>query len=1025
MRFNSKELTHIVEQGVVDKEGILSMKYKPEGRIFKKEETYITRHCKLKGNLLFYYKNKESKNNRKSSSAPYLRTEPLGVLVLERCTIELDDEIDNAFIIVFEGDEPTYHFATRTEAERDEWIQALHLSSYECLKMQLQSLREQIQAKTGRDPVSQPPPTETGMAFETQSGNANTNDEPAMEICLACEDLPNDSSANPPNPFIVIYTINPPQQQTWVQHSHTEVVEKTNSPQFLKTIGFGDSTGIDTNTRIKLTVYHVKERMTGTMSQMGQVIFTVQDVLTSHQMELSLPLQGPDPVDCGTVKVMAWVNDTNISVPNGPADDCKNDKLKKSPCRRRSKRVDTLRPLYRGIITRTFRFDTSDGRVKLLVHEYMAEAKLAFDIPLQLIKLWIDEEKSMIDQIKNLGQMSTRCQHACQEATEHCTSIVMLYEQHYHLISSFKGPSFKPSIKKGDKDLEFAPLNLHLQRMTVINELNDTTSWYDIVTVGAFTAYAQKYKHGGLMKLLQHQKEFYSADGTLSKNTKLDKACQLINSIYKLNVKVNNDCQRLCDIASNGLFSEMKSIAEHITEHVKELVNVCDNKLLQGSEELYNAVREEVLYQKTLEMSKNELTESFTDLDMESSTENLSGTNFKKNPSMEPWELSRVNTEAACVCLTSLVESLESVDRTKWLNSISQDVAKLKNFVAVLHNKAVSFMTFLNIMENKGHSKLNYTIKYRRDVCFSHAVTALVTGFMTKLTTHTTDTHFLNQLCQVGMLVQFEGLLSCHSDENGMIEDMIVAVDDLSQVVFKVKVEEHIDEGPVLSLHGKLKYGSNPDFQRHGLIVTVPVKAELFERLPDPLQKGKHINITPVFFNIGINEQATVAERFGDTSLQEKLNFDNYGILYRYIEKYQSKIGDPDDGKTGLGTVGDLMKRLQYQVMAKKSKNTEVLKLASELTRKLQGIRFTSCKSAKDRTAMSITLEQVYILQQEHDLASHVFTQALDCFRSEGVRRENTLKNIGCRKYAFNSFQLLYVPKLYRPPNGTYGNVQG
>lgn len=27
------------------------------------------------------------------------RTEPLGVLVLERCTIELDDEIDNAFII--------------------------------------------------------------------------------------------------------------------------------------------------------------------------------------------------------------------------------------------------------------------------------------------------------------------------------------------------------------------------------------------------------------------------------------------------------------------------------------------------------------------------------------------------------------------------------------------------------------------------------------------------------------------------------------------------------------------------------------------------------------------------------------------------------------------------------------------------------------------------------------------------------------------------------------------------------------
>lgn len=64
-------------------------------------------------------------------------------------------------------------------------------------------------------------------------------------------------------------------------------------------------------------------------------------------------------------------------------------------------------------------------------------------------------------------------------------------------------------------------------------------------------------------------------------------------------------------------------------------------------------------------------------------------------------ELSRVNTEAACVCLTSLIESLESVDKTKWLESISQDVAKLKNFVAVLQNKAVSFMTFLNIMVSR------------------------------------------------------------------------------------------------------------------------------------------------------------------------------------------------------------------------------------------------------------------------------------------------------------------------------------
>ena len=62
------------------------------------------------------------------------------------------------------------------------------------------------------------------------------------------------------------------------------------------------------------------------------------------------------------------------------------------------------------------------------------------------------------------------------------------------------GRFFKPSSRKGDRMLEFAPVNLHLQRMWVQNDTLRKSGFYDIVTVGAFTAHSHKSKNGGLIK---------------------------------------------------------------------------------------------------------------------------------------------------------------------------------------------------------------------------------------------------------------------------------------------------------------------------------------------------------------------------------------------------------------------------------------------------------------------------------------------------------------------------------------------
>ena len=76
-----------------------------------------------------------------------------------------------------------------------------------------------------------------------------------------------------------------------------------------------------------------------------------------------------------------------------------------------------------------------------------------------------------------------------------------------------------------------------------------------------------------------------------------------------------------------------------------------------------------------------------------------------------------------------------------------------------------------------------------------------------------------------------------------------------------------------------------------------------------------------------------------------------------------------------------MIENLRTTVHTKQSKNVQILHLSARVCRKVKGLRFTSCKSAKDRTGMSVTLEQANILVSEYDLVEHEFQSAIDCMR--------------------------------------------
>ncbi|XP_039747154.1 sesquipedalian-1 [Pararge aegeria] len=127
MKINEKNLCAFASSATpVDREGWLDMR----GEVGK---SYQRRWFTLKGNLLFYLDKKGDK-------------EPVGVIILEGCTIELTEEESYSFKIVFhcEGGR-TYYLCTNSQASMEAWMKALACASYDYMKLMVAELQRQLE----------------------------------------------------------------------------------------------------------------------------------------------------------------------------------------------------------------------------------------------------------------------------------------------------------------------------------------------------------------------------------------------------------------------------------------------------------------------------------------------------------------------------------------------------------------------------------------------------------------------------------------------------------------------------------------------------------------------------------------------------------------------------------------------------------------------------------------------------------------------------------------------------------------
>ncbi|XP_064405086.1 inositol polyphosphate-4-phosphatase type I A-like [Halichondria panicea] len=988
MKFNQQELALFASsrQGKADKEGVLWLR-EIDGTKVKKKQGYAQRWFTLSGNMLFY-----SKSDLSDSGV-------VGVIILERCRVEPDNESGNrnSFKLAFDESEFGYLFTANSARDQDEWTTALNSSSYEYLRVLFSDLRGQLLHLTGKDPLVEDHPyfNEPIKNISPIPASAPAYEgEPVFELSLACSSLVGSLGDCVPSAMIVTSVMTPPQAY-WIRYAQTEVVEHNCDPRFFTTVVFYMGS-VAMATKLKFEIFDVYDRKETKVCPIGAAQCQVMDLLRSPDQSQRHEILF-DRSTCGylTVKATKSRESDGAQLVGG---------IYQPPLLRETHSPTLVTSgsqvcedgVGRGgfnyqasmdnIVIRNFQFPVSGKPDQFLkVTEVMGEGKFSFSIPMQMLDLYIVEESHLLAHYNSINRLNQEWEINKQAVMVEHQRVVQHYRESKSGLQAQleAGITFKKSTAKGSSDLDFVPVNLHIQQLKVVSEETDFKDKmvFSAVTVGCPTAYSLKFKAGGLAKL-QNTHALVGLGG--SGDTKSTRAKGVASRVETVNLSILRDLEQLVNLGRKMSTEGMERCVRVVADKVHQIKSHSNITLTNDAlRALYAELAE-----KTIPIANLNVSSLFHKI------------------------------EEHVYCVEAKVEALISplVDISVNSRELIEAVGHLRTVLDEVVSLIIKALYFVILKESyfmmdKFPIGLRGLIN-RHDIVFSQALASVVTSFVVKLTQCLVVPSFLSQLVTVGFLVHWESLLSTMGDELGMLEDFITAIHDLNNVKFKLTLSDSLSDVPLVK-------GS-----RYKVIVEVPLQRALFRMLPPSVQEGQVITVCAVLFTQGINEQQTFADKFFDSSYQDQINMKSLQKLTSYCTRYHDHFGSAN-AKLHLKAIkaNQLLEQLRTQVHTRKDKNVEILSLSADLCRTLDCGRVTSCKSAKDRTAMAVTLEQTRILlgmQMDPSCQQHT----LDAMRSQGTRLRNTEKNVGVPLYAFNAIQVFTLPPLYRPPEGTYKKLQ-